>query len=148
MIDALIFVMAVTILFQPTIKRLCVALSFVSAISLHDYLLSNHEGLAYYGSAALFDLAIMFFIRWINPISLMSLRLSMISVISIMLNFAGWILWITYQPPTIYNYAFVALYTISILTLIKRDDNVGNNTVDKWTSDLLHFNPKSSDAIH
>lgn len=139
-VTTLIFLIIVTAFFQPSAPRLFAALSFVGITALHELFFSDYEGLQYYGSAALFDLAIIILTSGINPVPKMVLSLHKICIVSIVANLLGWIMWFLYYPPMIYDLAFVAIYAWTLITLIKRNGlNVGGYTMDSWAS-CFRFN--------
>ena len=57
----LLFALAIVSLFQPTDERFYTACLYSGAAILHFALFMNAEDLAYYGTAALFDLGVIFF---------------------------------------------------------------------------------------
>ena len=136
MITYLLYGMAVAALVQPNAPRLFAALVFSSLILTHDGFLSDLDGLAYYGSAALFDLLAIILMSGIHPVPRLVVRLQLICLLSVCLNAIGWALWVTYLPPLIYDWAFLALYTWAVITLIQRDGahDVGGYTMDRWRS--------------
>lgn len=141
----LIYAIAIVAFIQPNAPRLFAAVIFIGVMLLHELFLSGYTGLMYYGSAALFDLAIIIIISGINPVPKMVLRLHNVCIVSIFANLAGWILWFFYYPPLIYDAAFVAIYLWALITLIKRDGlhgMVGGYTVDSWAT-CFRFNRRA-----
>lgn len=139
-ITILICLIIATAFFQPNAPRLYAALVFVGVTALHEVFFSNYEGMQYYGSAALFDLAIIIIASGINPVPKMVLSLQKICIVSIVANLAGWIMWFLYYPPIIYDLAFVAIYAWTLIILIKRTGaNVGGYTMDSWAT-CFRFN--------
>lgn len=88
-ITYLMYALLAVAVFQPNAPRLFAAVLFVSIISLHELLLSDLDGLQYYGSAALFDLLIIVLTSGINPVPRMVLSLHRICFVSILANMAG-----------------------------------------------------------
>lgn len=125
---------------QPNAPRLFAAVIFVGVTALHEVFFSDYDGLQYYGSAALFDLAIIILTSGINPIPKMVLSLQKICIVSIVANLVGWILWFLYYPPLLYDLAFVVIYAWTLIILIKRNGlNVGGYSMDSWAS-CFRFN--------
>jgi len=120
---------------QPNAPRFFAAVLFVSATLLHELFLSDTEGALYYGTAALFDLAIIILTTGISPIPRMVIDLHKICMYSIVANFFGWVLWRNYLPPLAYDTAFVVVYAWALITLIKRNGHdVGGYSMDSWRS--------------
>lgn len=139
-ITYLMYALIVVAVFQPNAPRLFAAVLFVSIISLHELLLSDLDGLQYYGSAALFDLLIIVLTSGINPVPQMVLSLHRICFVSILANMAGWVIWFFYFPPLIYDLAFVAINVWTLIIFIRRDgENVGGYSMDSWAS-CFRFN--------
>lgn len=125
------------------------AAMFVGAAVAHDVMFGAHDGLAYYGSAALFDLVVIFGISRLSEISEFSLQIQKLSVLSIFLNLYGWAAWFAYLSPIAYNYAYVALYGWALLLFVIggwpsvgiRADSVRDSrffsTCRAWRSSLL-----------
>lgn len=125
---------------QPNAPRFFAALAFVAITLLHELFLSHYDGLLYYGSAALFDLAIIIATSGIRPVPEMVLSLHRICLVSILANFLGWVIWFLYFPPLIYDASFVAIYAWALITLIKRNGlDVGGYTLDSWAT-CFRFN--------
>lgn len=124
---ALLCVIFAASLWQPNAQRLYAALVSSVLTICHHWGCFDTEGLAYYGSAALVDLAIILALSVIDPVPKMALRLQTIAVISIIINLAGWVTWMLYIPPDWYNFAYVLLYTWVLITLLRRGkaDHVG-----------------------
>lgn len=125
------------VILQPTMDRASAAIVFTSAAVVHEMLLSSLDGFSYYGSAALFDL-IVILILTIIPVTRLSIRLQVISFVSAILNFIGWVMWTLYLPPDWYNAAFIVLYGVSafVLSISGGGDDVGNRTLDRRRSGI------------
>ena len=120
---------------QPNAPRLFAAMVFAGLTLAHEFSLSHLEGLEYYGSAALVDLGIMIAISGISPTPAMVINLQRVCIVSIITNFLGWVMWLTYLPPIAYNYAYVFICMIAFAVLIKRDErDVGGFAMDSWGS--------------
>lgn len=120
---------------QPNAPRLFAAALFVSITLTHELFLSDLDGLMYYGSAALFDLAIIVLTSGINPVPRMVLSLHRVCIASIIINLVGWALWFFYFPPLFYDLSFVALYAWALWVFIRRDRaDVGGYSLASWAS--------------
>lgn len=120
---------------QATAPRFFAAFVFVGVTLLHEVFLADADGLLYYGSAALFDLAIVILLSGVHPLPKMVLALQQICIVSIFVNLFGWVLWVLYLPPTAYNTSFVLLYFWALLALINRGANdVGGYTMASWAT--------------
>jgi hypothetical protein len=84
--------------------------------------LDNLDGMLYYPTAAFADLTAIMIIALLDA-SIIVMRLLYISIISIFLNVGGWLLWLCYVPPTVYNGAFILLYIIAIAAIIAGNTN-------------------------
>lgn len=122
-LSLLIAAICFAVLFQPTRERFVAGAAFAAFLVLHDLLLASADGFAYYGSAALVDLIIVALLHKIEPLPTMALALQRLCVVSIVTNFAGFLLWYNYSPPTAYNVAFLILnaWAVWILTRDVRD---------------------------
>lgn len=149
-IDALtwlFYALTVVAFIQPNAPRFFAAVLFVSITLTHEIFLSHLDGLMYYGSAALLDLAIIVLTSGINPVPRMVLSLHRVCIASIVLNLAGWVLWFFYFPPLLYDLAFVTLYAWALWIFTKRDRaDVGGYTLGSWAS-CFRFD-RSAWAIH
>lgn len=139
-ITGLLIAIVVLAFFQPNAPRFFAALIFVGITLSHELFLSNLDGLQYYGSAALFDLAIIILTSGINPVPKMVINLHRICIVSIIANLVGWVLWFLYVPPLFYDASFVLIYVWTLITLIHRNrSDVGGYTLDSWAT-CLRFN--------
>jgi len=114
--------------------------AYVIAITeLFHYLLFNDtEGLLYYGSAALFDLlAIMMIAHLAIPTNLAKQVLFICSA-SIVMNYMGFVLWIAYMSPALYNWGFVVLNLCTIICLIKREPGHGRQATDNSSGTVIY----------
>jgi len=139
----LLTIIALTVLIQPNAPRLFAALLFVGLTLIHEFFMSDLDGLAYYGSAALLDLGIIILTSGITPVPKMVIDLHRICMVSILINFIGWLIWLAYLPPAAYDSAFVILYLWAVYILINKDSaDVGGFTMGGWES-CFHFNTYS-----
>jgi hypothetical protein len=134
-ITILIYAIAVMALLQPNAPRLYAALVFVAFMLAHEWLFSHYDGLAYYGSAALFDIAIMGGISGIRPMPKLVITIHKVCIFSIIANMGGFAMWALEMTPSLYNAAFIVIYAITLLALLKRDKTDDRGfTMDSWRS--------------
>ena len=101
----------------------------------HDVFLSNWDGLAYYGSAALFDLGVITCVANLPRTPKLVNDILNISRVSMFLNCLGWIIWMNYWEPWPYNAAFVFLYCWTIVVLVKDEGAYRrDHALDRWSS--------------
>ncbi len=141
-ITTLLIGLALAALTMPTAPEKFAAVVFVLVIVTHDLFLSETTGITYYGSAALFDLAIVVLLSGVRMHEDIVLNLQRICMVFIAVNGLGWIAWMVYLPPEAYNATCTMVYVWALLTLIKRTwANVGGDTMVGGESDfyLYHF---------
>jgi len=142
-ITVLLWLIAIAVLFQPNAPRLFGAFVFVAVTLSHEFLISDVDGLAYYGSAALFDMGIIMLVSGINPVPRMVTDLQGICMASVFINGIGYFIWLAELPPIIYDTSFMVLYTWTLLILIERNGtDVGGYRLDSWYS-CFRFNRPS-----
>lgn len=122
-VTVLICLIAGAALLQPSASRATVAGILVGIILTHELFFSHLDGLAYFASAALFDLAAIMLTGLVVPITKMVLSIHRICIVSILANFAGWILWEMYFPPLAYELTFAGIYMWTLVVLLKRGGN-------------------------
>ena len=116
-------------------RRFPAALIFAASLLIHDRFLAELDGLLYYGSAAIFDLAVITWLANLRQTCKLTVNLLRVSLVSIVLNFGGWLMWITYQPPALYNLSYIILYSCAIVALINKEGlKHGGYTLDGWAS--------------
>lgn len=114
-------------------RRFTAALIFAASLLIHDVFLSELGGLLYYGSAAFFDLLVITWLANLKQTSRLTVSILRISLVSIVLNFTGWLMWISYLKPSLYNLSYIILYTCAIIALIKKEGlEDGSYTLDRW----------------
>jgi hypothetical protein len=145
MITALLAALVVAFLFQPNRVRLYVAGCFVGLAWVHELFLSDLDGLAYYGSAALFDLGVIMATAYIKPVPQIVPRIHIVCFASILCNSIGWVLWWFYVSPVFYNAAFMAVYLAAVVAILWGDNaDVGRGAVAR---DSLGFRGDNSAGI-
>lgn len=114
------------------IRRLLAAFLFVAPVVLHEVFLSDLDGFAYYWSDAGFNLATIVALACISRPSKLIITLQHLGLISLMLNIYGWIAWMSYLQPDVYNLAFIGLYFTAIIILMWGSDGVlGGSKMDR-----------------
>jgi hypothetical protein len=121
MINALISAILIIALFQTNSDRRFPALVFALFVWLHCVSMSGLEGFWYFFTAGLCDIVIIAIIACWARVSALADSLITISIISIVFNCYGWLLWVSYLPVSSYNYSITALYLIAILSLLRGD---------------------------
>jgi hypothetical protein len=119
-VDVLVFAGLIAAALQPTYDRAVPALVFAVPAYLHGVLLGDADGLLYYLSGALVDIMVIAALSSLRTRSELVIRLAWISMASIILNTAGWMVWMAYIPPDGYNAAFAVLYAYAVFTLTRR----------------------------
>ena len=144
-ISILICILLLVALMQTTSERLYAGTLFALLAGVHHLAFYTTDGIAYYGSAALVDMSVVFFTLRLRNISSAIRSIQDICIASILLNAIGWIMWMLYMPPHAYNAMFIALYSWAIITLLRKDatDDYGDSTVDMGGSNLPRPNDKS-----
>ena len=139
-VTGLIIAMGVCAIFQPTQARREAALIFTCVTMLHELLFYDRVGLFYYGTAALFDIAIIVGTANLAVMPRLVKDIHRVSLTSIVLNFSGWIMWQLYLSPAAYNLAFILLYAWVIVLLIKGErKSARGGRLDSWAY-FLRFN--------
>jgi hypothetical protein len=131
-ITALLAALVVAFVFQPNRVRLYVAGCFVGLAWAHELFLSELDGIAYYGSAALFDLGVIMATTFIRPIPQIVPRVHVVCIASIIMNSIGWVMWYCYLSPAFYDAAFVAIYLAAVVAILWGDNaDVGYGPTDR-----------------
>ena len=87
----------------------------------HELFINKVTSLPYYSTAAIFDLVSMILMASIKPTPNIAVKLSFICVISICLNFYGWLIYILYIKPVTYDIGFIILYAVAIYVFLSKD---------------------------
>lgn len=134
LITCLIYAVALVGVLQPSAPRLFVGALFGLGILSHEVLLSDLEGLAYHGSAALLALLVVVVTGGIDPVPRMVIQVHKACMAFILVNAAGWWVWWLYWPPALYDGAVAAVLAWSLWTLIEGGGgrDVGGYTVASW----------------
>lgn len=135
-VTALIVAICIAAALQPSRSRAIGAVCFSSMLVLHDLLLADADGFAYYGSAALTDLIVVVLLHKLAPLSKMVLELQRLSIVSICINALGYVFWFAYLPAWPYDSAMIGLFALVLWVLLKDVKNVGDPAVDWRGADL------------
>jgi hypothetical protein len=142
-----IMVVCLLVFYQPTKERFYCASLYAVVCGTHSVFFWNENGYVYYFTAAGCSLIIAVLLCAFGPINKLAWRLIMISIASIVLNCAGWLLWYFYQEPTGYNVLSMALYLLTILALTAKEGGHEYQTGKWYNRFLLSFN-KSHPVCH
>ena len=102
---------------------------FVASATLFQLVLGDADGSVYFLLAAFCDYMVAGLLYRFGQ-SRKSLDMMLISIVSIILNLTGWILWYFYLPPDVYVGLFGVLYTVAIITILRKDgEDVGGTEI-------------------
>jgi hypothetical protein len=133
MIDYLTYALLLLVLVQPSIGRAYVAGVFALFTAVHNLFMYPLDGIAYYASDAVFYLFVIAATGLLTDVTRFTIQLHRICIAAIILDALGWVVWMLYLPPDVYNVAFMALYAIAIVVFIRRDEADGRGyTMDNW----------------
>ena len=120
MIDHLITVLIFGILIlsftQKSYNDAFVAAAFASGIWAHEILFSHLNNAYYFLSAGMLDTIVILLILRFK--SNLSIPLSVVSLMSIIVNFIGLYLWWNFYEPIAYNSLILGIYCMSIYILV------------------------------
>ena len=102
-------------------NRLAIVL-FGSVSALHGLFFGELDGLPYYGSAALASVVSASLLYVFCPASRLSKALIFLCVLSVIFNTCGFVLWVTYREPALYNAAMLLLYGLALLVMFSADN--------------------------
>lgn len=116
----LLTLLIIAICIRPSIAAIIFTVVTVGFSMLWDGL----DGMLYYPAAALADFTVIILLSFftVTPIII---RLFWLSILSVLFNAGGWLLWWAYMPPTVYNWCFGLLYTVAIIVILLRNDTDG-----------------------
>ena len=145
-VTSLIIIIGICATLQPTKARKEAALVFICITMLHELFFYDSVGLLYYGTAAFFDAIIIFSTANLAVMSSLTRSIHRISMVSIVFNFSGWIMWRLYLLPSAYNMAFMVLYVWAIIVLIMGErESARGARLDRWAY-YLRFTPNPRGA--
>jgi len=142
LLSALLGGLVAAAIFQPTATRSFAAVVFVSVAWAHELAFAHLTGLPYYASAGAGALAIIVALKLLDHPPRIALTLVRICLVSIVLNFIGWVLWVTYSEPAPYNVATFCIFVWALITLLSRDrqdDSGGRLTMDLWRAGIRRY---------
>ena len=116
LINVAIFAILILSLVQKGYKDTFVAIVFAAGIWAHDLLFSHLNSVYYFLSAGALDALVIILILRIS--SKLSNPLSIICLISIIINFVGVSLWWNFYEPVAYNSLILSVYFVSIYILL------------------------------
>lgn len=132
MTDLLMLCMALTALLMSRQDALPVV-GMLAAWLMHSAVFGESPGSVYYLSAAAVDWLVIVFSGRIAPVPETVPIIHAISLTSIAINTTGWLFWLTFQPPTVYNAAYIALLAWGLILLVNVDGgcNAGGSANDR-----------------
>ena len=125
-ITTLLLVLVLVTFLQPTIERFQVAAWYTSSLWFTDIVFGDLPGETYFLVMALFNLITIEILHSMVIKTALTVRLTVISYVSIVVNAVGLTMWLNYNPPTLYVNGFVLIYGAAIISLLKRDDSDGS----------------------
>lgn len=132
--SVLCWLMLVALVIRPNRAGLiyaCIAIGF-------NIVWSDAEPYEYFTLAVLADLMCMMVLALFN-ITRKILYLMLICLVSILLNFFGFIMWYTYQSSEWYVWMFAVVYTIAICIILRKDDrHVGGRDARLYFRRIVH----------
>jgi hypothetical protein len=125
------------------LRRAIIGALVVGAMLLHSLLLDGVPNspmgmLMFHGSAATFDLALLFACQNIL-LSDTSFDIEMLCMASILVNFLGWLAYLAYAPSVFYNSATIILTIILAARLLMVSNNGGHTKNNSWLSVVRNY---------
>lgn len=131
-VAALLCVIGIFTWCQPSAARRKAALIFIVPTVIHSLASGSLSDRWYYLSAALTDSFAIILLSCLVAVDKLTVRLMIFSALSMCLNLVGLIMYEMYQPATIYDALFIALYAGVIIALADQEgSNVGMGRTDK-----------------
>jgi len=148
-VDVLLSLLFLAIFVQPNRSRAIAAALFIGITLFHRFFIAESDGLLYYGGAALADIAIIILTSYFARTPVMVITLHKICFAFIVVNFAGWALWISYFPPFLYDLACAILYILALLSLISGGGYaMGNDKYNGWYTNIFINNSSGANAVN
>lgn len=122
-ITTLLLLLFATVFFQVTEDRRQTAAIYIGMVWAADIFFGHLPGETYFLVMAFFNLSILILFRFFVKETALGVRLSIISLLSIITNAVGLALWWNYYSPTVYVNMFIMLYGAAIVSLLKQDDS-------------------------
>jgi len=147
MIDYLLVAVALVAISQRDPLRREAATFFAAMTVGHDVTASGFDGFWYYFSAATVDLAVIVGLAYLPTNTRLIIDLQRVSILSMALNSLGFLLWLSYAPPTGYNLSFIVVYTLAVGAMLRRD-HVGPITRSRGLFSLRRVTSPRGPDIH
>lgn len=129
---ALLCMMGIFAWCQPSAVRRKTAFLYVTPTLLYAMFSGWLDDQWYYIGAALTDSLAIILLSFLVVVDRLTVRLAILSAASMCLNFVGLVLYEAYQPSTIYDALFIALYVGAVVALADQEgSNVGSRGADK-----------------
>lgn len=112
------------------------AIFVIPAVMFHFF--APYAGEWHYHIAGLFDVLVSWVLSRLVFIDKMVKILATITLISLILNIAGWVIYELYLPPLAYDIAFNVLYAATILVILTIRNK--NGSIDYRSKDIGIFN--------
>lgn len=140
----LILTLAIASYFQRDQNRYAV-ICFAMCSGLHqiaDMLFGDSWGFLYYYTAALTDLIIINLLFKVSTPTVLIINLQKISLLFIVNNLIGWIIYELAYEPLVYNNISLMLFSFALFasTTKGRGDDLGIYTGNRWNSFIRGFN--------
>ena len=129
---ALLYAITLSACFQRTAQNLYGAVIFVGAALLFELVAPALDGWSRHGGSAIINLVAILILSGVRPACWMVYRLKLILLLSMLVNFAGWVMWYQYLPPTAYDAGLVVVFSLALFALIKGAGDVGDFTASSW----------------
>ena len=122
MCDFLIMLICIISLLQGSLSRFRVSALFASITVFGGLALNDQVGFRYHFGAAMLDWLFIIISIMISGDLRLTRSLILISITSISVNFAGYIIREYGYAPTLYNTSFILIYSAAVLILIRKDN--------------------------
>lgn len=120
---------------QPTSDLRFCALTYALLVAAHEILFWDVGGFAYHGSAAAAYWLIVVITSKVSPSPRLVSSIQSICLVSVLVELTGYLMYEFYLEPTLYNYAYIAIFAWAIISLSARNGiDVGNHTIDSVRS--------------
>lgn len=116
MASFLLAIITLVAILQPTGRRLAAGFIFAAANIFFTVIVNDLPGEAYYIAAAFSDLGIVILLKFIYDD--LARKLQFVCLLSILVNFTGWLMWFLYYPPLVYNVVYLLVFLIAIYFLL------------------------------
>lgn len=121
-ITILMFCMMAAVIMQKKPSRMVITFTYTFIALGTDFLMGYLSGM-YYFVAMMSGDSLCTILLGITAVIFQSevkliLRLIYLSVASIIVNFLGWVMWIEYQPSSLYVILMTIIYTIAVISMM------------------------------